>query len=276
MSGVAEDAACDSRTASVGLAPAKGVQRPISQAGDAGKQASANWNNVRKGKVRTVLRRPAPKSVNSFNKVNGQYWRSGSASEDESEAGAQEEGANSLAKDGSDIDSESSTEDTTDPSDIDENDSSILLNMDQPSTENAQLESQVEPQPVCINQENVDMTSVAEVVEEQGALLETVPPVSNDDNIDAAAQKAFRSKYSITPRTIAELETDDFKKQSSANIAVHGRPMNLGSALPGGGARDAENEGMTKTHAQHLFRGQLQKSLATYVAQTDISSPSVT
>ncbi|KAM5445382.1 hypothetical protein MaudCBS49596_007605 [Microsporum audouinii] len=214
MSGVAEDAACDSRTASVGLAPAKGVQRPISQAGDAGKQASANWNNVRKGKVRTVLRRPAPKSVNSFNKVNGQYWRSGSASEDESEAGAQEEGANSLAKDGSDIDSESSTEDTTDPSDIDENDSSILLNMDQPSTENAQLETQVEPQPVCINQENVDMTSVAEAVEEQGTLLEMVPPVSNDDNIDAAAQKAFRSKYSITPRTIAELETDDFKKQS--------------------------------------------------------------
>ncbi|EFQ97897.1 zinc knuckle domain-containing protein [Nannizzia gypsea CBS 118893] len=223
MSGAAEDAACDSRTASVGIAPAKGAQRVASWSGGAGKQLSVNWNNVRKGKVRTALRRPASKpanSTNSFNKVNGEYWRSGSASEDESEAGTRAKDINALAKGGSDVDSDRSTDDSTDPSDVDDNDSSILLNMDQPNTENLQLDAHLEPQPepqsISTNEEQPpmqpDTTSTIEIKEETIPVV-IEPPAVKIENIDTAAQTAFSSKYSVPPRTIAELNAEDFKKQ---------------------------------------------------------------
>ncbi|EZF10526.1 hypothetical protein H112_08226 [Trichophyton rubrum D6] len=215
MSGAAEDAACDSRTASVGLAPAKGAQRVTAQSDGAGQPPSVNWNNVRKGKVRTALRRPASKPVtasNSFNKVNGQYWRSGSASEDESEAGTRAEESNAVVKDGSDGDGDRSSDDSTDLSDVDDNDSSILLNMDQPSTENPQLE----PQPVHTNEEQppmpLDTTTTVEIKEETGQ-LEAEQPAIKDEDIDTTAQTAYTSKYSVPPQTIAELNAEDFKKQ---------------------------------------------------------------
>ncbi|EGD84520.2 uncharacterized protein TERG_00798 [Trichophyton rubrum CBS 118892] len=176
---------------------------------------SVNWNNVRKGKVRTALRRPASKPVtasNSFNKVNGQYWRSGSASEDESEAGTRAEESNAVVKDGSDGDGDRSSDDSTDLSDVDDNDSSILLNMDQPSTENPQLE----PQPVHTNEEQppmpLDTTTTVEIKEETGQ-LEAEQPAIKDEDIDTTAQTAYTSKYSVPPQTIAELNAEDFKKQ---------------------------------------------------------------
>ncbi|KAK2871575.1 hypothetical protein FQN49_003041 [Arthroderma sp. PD_2] len=219
MSGVAEDGACDSRTASVGLAPAKDVQQTSSQTAAPGKKLSANWNNVRKGKVRTVLRRAAPnavKTTNSFNTVNGKYWRSGSASaEDESEAETRAEDHNSLAKDASDADSDNSTDDSTDPSDVDENDSSILLNMDQASPEES---VNPEPQPTCIEQKQSPVAIDASKAEIQGqpasVEVEVIQYDANNADIDAAAREAFSSKYTNPPQTIAELSAEDFKKQS--------------------------------------------------------------
>ncbi|EGE02045.1 zinc knuckle domain-containing protein [Trichophyton equinum CBS 127.97] len=215
MSGAAEDAACDSRTASVGLAPAKGAQRVTAQSEGAGQPPSVNWNNVRKGKVRTALRRPASKPVtatNSFNKVNGQYWRSGSASEDESEAGTRAEESNAVAKDGSEGDSDRSSDDSTEPSDVDDNDSSILLNMDQPSTESQPLD----PQPVHTSEEQppmpLDTAATVEIKEETAPMEAEKPAVKNED-IDTTAHAAFTSKYSVPPQTIAELNAEDLKKQ---------------------------------------------------------------
>ena len=51
--------------------------------------------------------------------------------------------------------------------------------------------------------------------------------------------------------------------------------MSLDSAQLGVGARNAESAAMTRIYVRHHFRGLLQRFLATCVAPTGTSNPSV-
>lgn len=159
-------------------------------------RAAGNWNNVRKGAVRTSLRGQKTANVmpNSFQEVNAKFWRSRSASASSSDF----EVTDRKARRGKNGDDDSRSDNEHTDSSISEgeigNDNSIVLNMDPiPTTENR---------------------PDAEVVTSQFTPSDPKDPTSVVDISKEEALRSFNKKYQSQPRVLRDLTHQDLEVQA--------------------------------------------------------------
>ena len=199
-----------------------------------GAQPTINWNPVNKGAIRTKLRpsgtaaqpvaqpssRPAPAS-NSFDQVNGRFWRGRSASTSSADPhdripingeAAQRQSQGETAHDPQVI---SDSSDGWEPGEI-EGDESIVLNMGTVDTAKALNAASAEK-----NGQNMDVDMPNGATQANGARTEasfsqvlTPEELSTHREKKEGAARAFNARYTAHPHILADLHRGDLEIQA--------------------------------------------------------------
>ncbi|PGH15317.1 hypothetical protein AJ79_02482 [Helicocarpus griseus UAMH5409] len=294
--------------------PAESAPSQFSRPASRGIAPSMNWNKLSRGAVRTALRgRSRQDTANtaattSFEAVNGKYWRSRSTSASSTGSGDPSQRAEDQDKDDSETDAsrsephaKSSRGQTTYAADFSDMESGeetdgnndIMLNLSGPpkadilqngmnGVPNGQGKVAFSGNSDMPESHKVNGEGICQPIDEDGSKVPEAPVHADVTTREAssggpktAAIRTYRSKYSIDPATLADLNHKDLETQASVSIAEHGLFMKVGFALLGGGANVAENGDTTQQAAHPPLKRRLWKSPVICVAPVTILSMSV-
>lgn len=221
-----------------------------------GVQPTISWNPVNKGAIRTRLRssaaaaqpasqpqpqsQPQPASTsNSFEAVNGRYWRGRSASASSVDPhgenpinGQKKQSQGETARTPNVI---SDSSDEWEAGEIDEGDDSIVLNMGAVDTAGA-FDAASKGNAIG-GSDDMDIDDVSgRGAQVNGRLDNAFPQVLTPDELAAhqknkdAATRSFNLKYRTPPQTLSNLHRDDLERQAKYIFytkPVEGLDLNL-------------------------------------------------